>query len=54
MKRIRVRALGREGLILSKLSRYNDRDRADIEFLAESGKIDLILGEHFGLGPFVF
>jgi len=27
LKRIRVRALGREDLILSKLSRYNDRDR---------------------------
>lgn len=81
LKRIRVRALGREDLILSKLSRYNDRDRADILFLAESGKVDpntliaryksarlyyvgsltrldstfnLILGEHFGLGPFVF
>lgn len=81
LKRIRVRALGREDLILSKLFRYNDRDRADILFLAESGKVDpntliaryksarlyyvgsltrldstfnLILGEHFGLGPFVF
>lgn len=81
LKRIRVMALGREDLILSKVSRYNDRDRADILFLAESGKVDsntliaqyksarpyyvgsltrldstfnLILGENFGLGPFVF
>ncbi len=40
LKRLRVRALGKEDLILSKLSRYNDRDREDIRFLAEHHEID--------------
>ncbi len=37
---IRVVALGKEDLILSKLSRYNDRDREDIQFIAQDCKAD--------------
>ena len=39
LKHLRVMALGKEDLILSKLSRYNDRDRQDIQFIAENHKI---------------
>jgi len=39
LKFIRVLALGKEDLILSKLSRYNDRDREDIKFLIEKHKV---------------
>lgn len=34
---IRLWALGKEDLILSKLARYEERDRADIEHLAKEG-----------------
>jgi len=37
---IQVMALSKEDLILSKLSRYNDRDREDIQFLTGKFKID--------------
>lgn len=40
LKNIQAHALGKEDLILSKLSRYNDRDRADIEFLIKGYKIE--------------
>ena len=40
LKHMRVMALSREDLILTKLSRYNDRDRADIQFLIEQKRID--------------
>jgi hypothetical protein len=40
LKHLRVMALGREDLILTKLGRYNDRDRQDIQFIAENHKID--------------
>jgi hypothetical protein len=40
LKHMRIMALGKEDLILSKLSRYNDRDRADIQFIVEHHKID--------------
>ncbi|MEK7744444.1 MAG: DUF6036 family nucleotidyltransferase [Elusimicrobiota bacterium] len=40
LKHMRIKALGKEDLILSKLSRYNDRDREDIKFLAENHEID--------------
>lgn len=40
LKHIRVRALGKEDLILSKLGRYNDRDREDIQFLIEHHQVD--------------
>jgi|CXWL01.1.fsa_nt_gi hypothetical protein len=40
LKHLQVRALSKEDLILSKLGRYNDRDRDDIEFLFETRKID--------------
>lgn len=40
LKHIRVMALSREDLILSKLSRYNDRDREDIQFLTDKYRID--------------
>lgn len=39
-KHLRVMALGKEDLILSKLSRYNDRDRQDIQFIVEKYKVD--------------
>lgn len=39
LKNVRAAAIGKEDLILSKLSRYNDRDREDIRFLAENHKI---------------
>lgn len=41
LERLRVLALGKEDLILSKLGRYNDRDREDIRFLAEERKADV-------------
>jgi hypothetical protein len=37
---LRVMALSREDLILSKLSRYNDRDREDIQFIVKKYSID--------------
>jgi hypothetical protein len=37
-RHIRIMALSREDLILSKLSRYNDRDRQDIQHLLAAGK----------------
>jgi len=40
LKHIQVMALGKEDLILSKLSRYNDRDREDIQFITEKYNID--------------
>lgn len=40
LKHLRVMALGREDLILTKLGRYNDRDRQDIQFISENHKID--------------
>jgi hypothetical protein len=40
LNHLRVMALGKEDLILSKLSRYNDRDREDIKFIAEKHKVD--------------
>ena len=40
LKHLRVMALGKEDLILSKLGRYNDRDRQDIQFIAENHEID--------------
>lgn len=40
LKHILVMALSKEDLVLSKLSRYNDRDREDIKFIAENHKID--------------
>lgn len=40
LKHLRVMALGKEDLILSKLSRYNDRDREDIKFIAETQRVD--------------
>ncbi len=40
LKHIQVMALGKEDLILSKLSRYNDRDREDIQFITENYSID--------------
>lgn len=39
LKHIQVMALGKEDLILSKLSRYNDRDREDIQFI--TGKYNI-------------
>lgn len=36
LKHFRVMAIGKEDLILTKLDRYNDRDREDIQFLAEA------------------
>ena len=41
LKHLRVMALGKEDLILSKLSRYNDRDREDIKFIAEEHPVDV-------------
>jgi len=41
LKHFRVMAVGKEDLILSKLSRYNDRDREDIRFIAEERKADV-------------
>lgn len=41
LKNIRVMAIAREDLILSKLSRYNDRDREDIRFLLEKHRVNL-------------
>jgi hypothetical protein len=40
LKHLRVMALGKEDLILTKLGRYNDRDRQDIQFITENHKID--------------
>jgi hypothetical protein len=40
LKHIRVLAIGKEDLILSKLGRYNDRDREDIRFLIEHHRVD--------------
>jgi hypothetical protein len=40
LEHIRVMALGKEDLILSKLGRYNDHDREDIQFIAEKHEID--------------
>lgn len=40
LRHFRVMALGKEDLVLSKLGRYNDRDREDIQFLAEAHRID--------------
>lgn len=37
LKHLKVMALGKEDLVLSKLSRYNDRDREDIQFLLSKG-----------------
>ena len=39
-KILKVRVLSKEDLIISKLSRYNNRDRADIQFLTENHKVD--------------
>lgn len=41
LKHFKIMAVGKEDLILSKLSRYNDRDREDIRFLAEERKVDV-------------
>lgn len=41
LRNIRVMAISKEDLILSKLSRYNDRDREDIRFLIEKRKVDV-------------
>ncbi len=41
LKHFTVMAASKEDLILSKLSRYNDRDREDIRFLAEERKADV-------------
>lgn len=41
LKNIRVMTISKEDLILTKLSRYNDRDREDIRFLIENRKADL-------------
>lgn len=40
LKHLRMKALGKEDLILSKLSRYNDRDREDIKFIIEKTEVD--------------
>lgn len=39
LKHIKLMALGKEDLILSKLSRYSNHDREDIKFIAEKYKI---------------
>ncbi|OGS06474.1 MAG: hypothetical protein A2270_07245 [Elusimicrobia bacterium RIFOXYA12_FULL_51_18] len=39
LRHIRVMAVSKEDLILSKLSRYNDRDREDIQFI--TGKYNI-------------
>jgi len=41
LEHFRVWALGKEDLILSKLGRYNDRDRGDIQFIAEAHRVDV-------------
>ncbi len=41
LKHLNVMALGKEDLVLSKLGRYSDRDRADIQFLADTGTVDV-------------
>lgn len=41
LKHLRVMVLSREDLILTKLSRYNDRDRADIQELTELGRVNV-------------
>ncbi len=41
LKHFTVMAVGKEDLILSKLGRYNDRDREDIRFLAEEHEVDV-------------
>ena len=41
LKHFKIMAVGKEDLILSKLGRYNDRDRDDIRFLAEARKVDV-------------
>lgn len=40
LKNMKVFVISKEDLILSKLSRYNDRDREDINFLARKNAID--------------
>lgn len=40
LKHIQIMALGKEDLILSKLSRYSDRDREDIQFIMGKYNID--------------
>ncbi|PIU19653.1 MAG: hypothetical protein COT18_06360 [Elusimicrobia bacterium CG08_land_8_20_14_0_20_59_10] len=40
LKHLRIMALSKEDLLLSKLSRYNDRDREDIGFLIEKHGIE--------------
>ncbi|MFH1619259.1 MAG: DUF6036 family nucleotidyltransferase [bacterium] len=40
LKHFRIMALGKEDLILSKLNRYNDRDREDIQFIMGKYNID--------------
>lgn len=39
-KSLIIRAPSREDLILSKLSRYSDKDRADIQFIVEKFKVN--------------
>lgn len=39
-KNMKLFVISKEDLILSKLSRYNDRDREDINFLAKNNAID--------------
>lgn len=41
LENIRVLVISREDLILSKLSRYNDRDREDIRLLIENRSVDV-------------
>jgi len=40
LKHVQIMALGKEDLVLSKLGRYNDRDREDIQFIFGKYKID--------------
>ncbi len=40
-KHLRIMAASKEDLILSKLGRYNNRDREDIRFIAEERKVDV-------------
>jgi len=80
-KHLTVKVLSREDLVLSKLSRYNDRDRSDIDVILAGGDVkpkslivryrsarryyagntrildttfNIVLKEHFGLGPLKF
>ena len=39
-KNLRLMAISKEDLVLSKLGRYNERDREDIRHLCENCKID--------------